>query len=263
MIRHDFALRATMSDRGPMPSRLADRSYVVIDTETTGVDPAIDRIVEVAAVRFLGGKPQDRFTALCDPGREVPATASAVHHLTLKHLRDAPTFELIANDLNDFVGDNPIVAHNAPFDRAFLPGLGDRPWFCSLRFARHLWPDAPAHRNEVLRYWLGLDHEELDGLVPHRALTDALVTGFLFNAELDVFGGLNPAASYAHVADYIDSPVRVERLPFGRHRGRKISEIPTDYLRWLSAEASKASTTRGGSIDRDTLAAVRLELESR
>lgn len=73
-----------------------------------------------------------------------------------------------------------IVAHNAQFDRSMIPETG-RPWICSYRPARHLWPDAQGHSNQVLRYWLDL---RVDAQAAHSAAGDTLVTGNVFWYEL-------------------------------------------------------------------------------
>jgi DNA polymerase-3 subunit epsilon len=95
---------------------------IVIDTETTGLDPLNgDRIVEIGAVelvnRSLTGHTYHCY--LC-PQRDMPGDAVAVHGLTAEFLRDKPLFAAAADDLLAFVGDAPLVAHNAGFDIAFL-----------------------------------------------------------------------------------------------------------------------------------------------
>jgi DNA polymerase III subunit epsilon len=95
---------------------------IVIDTETTGLDLLNgDRIVEIGAVELIDRSPagQTFHCCLC-PERAVPADAVAVHGLTAEFLADKPLFADVADEFLAFVGDAPLVAHNAGFDIAFL-----------------------------------------------------------------------------------------------------------------------------------------------
>lgn len=95
---------------------------VLFDTETTGLDPLTgDRVIEVAAIELINDLPtRNTFHRLVHPQRDIPAEATRVHGFTLEHLRDAPRFEEIVDDLLAFFDDGPLVAHNAPFDFGFL-----------------------------------------------------------------------------------------------------------------------------------------------
>jgi DNA polymerase-3 subunit epsilon len=95
---------------------------VLFDTETTGLDPLTgDRVIEVAALELENDLPTGRsFHRLIHPQRDVPEDATRIHGITLEKLRDAPRFEEIVDDLLEFFGDGPLVAHNAPFDFGFL-----------------------------------------------------------------------------------------------------------------------------------------------
>jgi len=95
---------------------------VLFDTETTGLEPHLGhRVIEVAALELINGLPTGRhFHALIHPGRDIPEEATRIHGLTEAHLRDKPMFGAIAADLLAFLEDGHLVAHNAPFDFAFL-----------------------------------------------------------------------------------------------------------------------------------------------
>jgi len=95
---------------------------IVFDTETTGLDPYQGhRLVEIGCIeiinRFATGEVFHRYI---NPEREMPAEAEAVHGLTAAFLRDKPVFAEIAVELMEFIGDAPLVAHNAVFDLGFL-----------------------------------------------------------------------------------------------------------------------------------------------
>jgi DNA polymerase-3 subunit epsilon len=95
---------------------------IVFDTETTGLDPKTgDRMVEIGCIEVVNRVPTGRtFHAYFNPGRPMPAEAEAVHGLSDTFLADKPPFETRAAELIEFLGECPLVAHNAGFDFAFL-----------------------------------------------------------------------------------------------------------------------------------------------
>jgi DNA polymerase-3 subunit epsilon len=95
---------------------------VLFDTETTGLDPLIgDRVVEVAAIELINDLPTGHsFHRLVNPQRDIPADSTRIHGITEDKVRNAPRFEEIAEDMLAFFGEGALVAHNAPFDFAFL-----------------------------------------------------------------------------------------------------------------------------------------------
>ena len=95
---------------------------IVLDTETTGLDPRQGhRIIEVAAIELNGRKVSDRhFHRYINPEREIEAGAAEVHGLTLERLQDEPKFSEIAQGLLEFIQGAELIIHNAPFDVGFL-----------------------------------------------------------------------------------------------------------------------------------------------
>jgi DNA polymerase-3 subunit epsilon len=95
---------------------------IVLDTETTGLDPSRgDRLVEIGAVEIIDKIASGRtFHVLINPQREVPEDAFRVHGHSTESLRDKPVFAAVVDDFLAFVGDDPLVIHNAEFDTRFL-----------------------------------------------------------------------------------------------------------------------------------------------
>ena len=95
---------------------------IIIDTETTGLDPlGSHRVVEIGAVELVDHAPTGRtFHCYLNPEHDMPADAVAVHGLTAEFLADKTLFKHVADEFLAFVGDAPLVAHNAGFDIAFL-----------------------------------------------------------------------------------------------------------------------------------------------
>ena len=136
---------------------------IVLDTETTGLDPSAgDRLVEVAAIELIDDKPTGLvFHRLVNPGRPIPADATADHGLSDADVRDAPVFAEIWSDLDAFCGPSPIIAHNAKFDSGFLdaecrlaglPLIGAR-WIDTLAMFREQHGFAAATLDAMLRRW--------------------------------------------------------------------------------------------------------------
>ena len=152
---------------------------VLFDTETTGLDPrGGDRVIEVACLELVRDLPTGRsFHALIDPERDVPADAARVHGITTAQLRGKPRFAELAPALLDFLGDGPLVAHNAPFDfgfldaefaRAGLPALDPARMVDSLAVARARFPGLPNSLDALCRRF-GIDLSER---TTHNALLD-------------------------------------------------------------------------------------------
>jgi len=152
---------------------------VVLDTETTGLEPERDRIVDIGAVR-LGPRLEtvDRFTTLVDPGIPIPLFITRLSGIRDEDVRGAPDFAEAYAQVRDFVGEAVIVGHNAGFDRehlaagarrAGLSPLGNE-WFDTLEAALLLFPELDRHALAVLAEEFGSDREA------HRALPDAETT---------------------------------------------------------------------------------------
>jgi DNA polymerase III subunit epsilon len=114
---------------------------VWLDTETTGVDPGLDRCVQIAAVRFEGGEPVAALQSLVNPGMPIPAESTAIHGVTDQAVEGAPTVEafMARPDVRALLADAQPAAYNAGFDRQFIPPFGEDwtwPWLDSLSFVR-------------------------------------------------------------------------------------------------------------------------------
>jgi DNA polymerase III epsilon subunit-like protein len=113
---------------------------------------------------------------------------------------------------------------------------------CTLRLARKLWPGLPKYSNQYLRYALGLEVPEAEGLPAHEALADALVTSRLLLHELEIIRtravpDLPPLETAAELIAWADAPNLLGICQFGnKHRGTPWSRVPKDYLQWMRRE---------------------------
>lgn len=177
-LAYDFAQPSQCDSCGV----LSERQFVVFDTETTGLDPDKDTVVQLSAVRIVNGKIQSQevFDQLVDPERPIPARTTEIHGITDAMVKGAPKLAEAAQAFSEFCGDAVLVAHNAPFDMGFLHAQAraggpsfDAPALCTARLSRHLSPSQRGHTLDDLaeRYDVDLPSE-----ARHTALGDALAT---------------------------------------------------------------------------------------
>ena len=149
----------------------------VIDFETTGLSPAQgDRATEIAAVILENGKVVDRYQSLMNAGVRIPSFIEQLTGISNAMIRSAPPAAQVMREVSDFVGDIPLVAHNASFDCKFWDAEVARinlqrcqEFACSLLLARRLMPLAPSHKLGALIEFAKLP---VAGRA-HRALADA------------------------------------------------------------------------------------------
>ena len=197
----------------------------VIDFETTGLPPEAS-VCEAAYVDLRGDPVEvtNGWDRLVCPTTEMTLEALATHHITedeARHLGIAwpKASAILIEESPDF-----FAAHNADFEKAFFNPEGSR-WIDTYKVALRLWPDAPAHRNQVLRYFLKLTVGDR-AMPPHRAAPDAWVTAHLLLKALE-------HTTIAELVQWSEEPPYLTKLTFGKHRGKLYSEAPRDYLEWI------------------------------
>lgn len=200
------------------------------DVETTGVRPE-DKIVELAYARIDANlNILFRDESLIDPEIPIPSGASAVHGITNARVADEPTIEqYMKMKGNPLMTDEPaiLIAHNAPFDiRYFGPHMHpETEILCTLRLVKKLFPDLDSHKLQALKYSLNLPEVEGDA---HRAGADVdmlinLVAYLMLHTGHDIYG----------LVDLSKQPLEIKKMPFGKHKGKPLSEVPKDYIDWL------------------------------
>lgn len=165
-------------------------AVIVLDFETTGHSPSLgDRPIEVGAVRIEEDRIVDRFQALMNPGFTISWFIESLTGISNELVAAAPDCEEVMARFADWIGDTPLVAHNAGFDRKFLDAelarIGrerSNPMACTVLASRRLFPEAPNHKLATLVNHLGIF---TDGTF-HRALADAEMTGHLWIALTDL-----------------------------------------------------------------------------
>lgn len=189
---------------------------VVIDTETTGLDPqAGHRVVEIACIELLHHVPSGRrFHCYVNPERDMPADALLVHGLTAEFLATHPTFAAVADELAAFIGDDRLVIHNAEFDLAFLnhelsrlgrPPMAS-PFVDTLGLARRRYPGAPASLDALCRRF-AIDRSERD---LHGAEIDCELLAAVY---IELLGGRQPGLDFAADAGGALAAIDIVRGP--------------------------------------------------
>ena len=150
---------------------------IVLDTETTGLDYTKERMVEFAAVRLENGKIKDEFQTLINPQQHIRKSSIAIHGITPDMVTDAPTEEEIMPKILEFIGDYPIVAHNAIFDYTFLNESSLRTTgeeltntrIDSQQMFKEVYPDLESHGLEALTKKFNVELTN-----HHRAMADTM-----------------------------------------------------------------------------------------
>jgi DNA polymerase-3 subunit epsilon len=225
---------------------------IVLDTETTGLDPADGhRIVEIGAVELINHIPSGRtYHVYINPERDMPSDAEAVHGLSAAFLRDKPVFASIYSELLEFMGDAPLIIHNAAFDLKFInaelsylrrENLPQERIIDTLTLARLKHPIGPNSLDALCKRY-GIDNSKRE---KHGALLDA---SLLAEVYLELIGGRQAAlvlSAGPAPARVIDSTVvvriRPHELPLRLTTGEReahaalVAELGTGAL-WLAAE---------------------------
>jgi len=165
-----------------------EKRVVVCDLETTGLEPTVDKIIEVGLVSLEMGEVTGKFHSLVNPERPLPLKIKRLTGLDDVDLVQAPAISEILPQILDFIGENPIAGHNVQFDLGFLAAARGMPFsnpsFDTLELARLVVP-AASHRLESLCDQFGIDIK-----ASHRALDDALATARLLDLLLAMAGQL-------------------------------------------------------------------------
>lgn len=205
------------------------KKAIYFDTETTGISPQKDFIIEIAAY-----DPEEKreFVSFVNPGCPIPPDATAIHNITDEMVKDAPTFAEAGKLFSEFCGEHAVlIAHNNDrFDKLFLQEEANRHSFVwpttwvhldTLNWARRYRPDLPRHSLQFLREVYGIEANNA-----HRALDDVIV---LYKVFSSMVGDLK----VDEIIDLLTSSKKTSHMPFGKYRGKPLEQVPADYFKWL------------------------------
>ena len=155
---------------------LSDGPIVILDTETTGLDHKVEKIIEIAAVKLYNGEVIERFSTLVNPEQPIRHSSFKIHHISQEMVETAPTMAEVIPQFEAFMGDLPYAAHSVVFDYSFITEaykkhLGKRflnPRICTLELFKAVFPEEHSHGLSALSARFGIE-----SFVNHRALDDA------------------------------------------------------------------------------------------
>jgi DNA polymerase III subunit epsilon len=230
---------------------------IVLDTETTGLDPYQGhRIVEIGCIELVNRIPSGAtYHVYLNPERDMPAEAEAVHGLTREFLADKQLFTEIADDFVAFIGDAKLVIHNAGFDLAFLnaeldrvqrPTIGRERAVDTLTLARRRHPGGPNKLDDLCARY-GIDNSRR---TKHGALLDAELLAEVY-AEL--VGGrqarLGLVKETTAAAAMVASAARVRPAPLPPQLSRAECDAHRKFVATLGASAVWRDYLPGAEID--------------
>ncbi|MEP1768374.1 MAG: 3'-5' exonuclease [Sulfitobacter sp.] len=192
-LTYDFELLTAARASTLSSTPLRDLTYVVFDTETTGLDPTKDEVVQLGAVRIVNGKivTGEEFITYVNPAMKIPKRSTDVHGITDAMVADAPAFGETCSRFHSFAGDAVLVAHNAGFDMAFLHKqapqtdiMFDQPVLDTVLMSAVVFGGSEVHTLDALCARLAITIPED---LRHTAMGDALATAQAVVAMLAIF----------------------------------------------------------------------------
>lgn len=189
---YDFDLFDRTAATDISEAALRDLSFVVFDSETTGLDPQKDHVVQLGAVRIVNGKviASETFEMLVNPGRPIPAQSTKVHGIKDCMVVDAPDISVVRRAFHSFVGNAVLIAHNAPFDMAFLnrnlapqDRAFENPVMDTVHLSAIVFGGSALHTLDAVCGRLNIN---IPDSMRHTALGDAMVTAQAFVAMLPI-----------------------------------------------------------------------------
>jgi len=231
--------------------QLNKEKFVCIDCETTGLDPKVDRIIEVAVTTFTIEGVLESFESLVDPQCEIPETSIAIHHITPEMVLGKPVITTLLPQILQMIGKSIIMGHGVGFDVEIIASAAERAGIpCTLRSNRIIdtlrmarsYGESPINSLEQLRRHFNIP---LEGA--HRAMSDVIV-------NIEVFKYLTKNyRTTEQIFDMLASPILMKVMPFGPHKGRLFKEVPLPYLLWAANK----------DFDQDLLFSLRSEIKKR
>jgi len=217
--------------------KLSTLDFCAVDLETTGVNPAFDKIVEIGAVRFRLEGGNICYQTLVNPGVQIPENVIRIHGITDSMVLDSPALENISDDFFSFIEGTVLVIQNPRFDLSFIDRAfrksnvprSELQALDTVKLAKKYFTDLPNHKLSTLASHLGLE------LVSHRALDDAIACMAVFCETLKGFGitGESSFSDLIKIHGDLVRPGIVSESSFGAEVWRKIcigKEVTIKYI---------------------------------
>ena len=225
--------------------------FICVDCETTGLDLKSDRIIEIAAVVFTFDKIIWSNETLVNPNCLIPEESQQIHHISQDMVASKPSIKEVLPEFLKMIEGRIVMGHGIGFDMNIIAAEAERsqiqtkilqtPTIDTLRMAR-LYGESPVNSLDKLRQHFNIDPQGI-----HRAMSDVMV-------NIEVFKALSKGyKTTEELVRTLDKPIKLRAMPLGKHKGRKFSEIPIEYLQWAERK----------DFDQDLLYSLRCELRNR
>lgn len=150
--------------KAELSKRKREAKFVAIDVETTGLSPLYNELIEISAIKYEGAKKVDTFSTLIKPKKEISRTITNITGITNKMVENSPIVEEVMPKLVEFIGDSPIVAHNANFDYSFLQNNSNRSFsknkvIDTVAISKKMLPNLPNHKLNTVARCIGIQEE--------------------------------------------------------------------------------------------------------
>ena len=232
-------------------SSLDETIFACIDCETTGLDKAKDRVLEVACALFRGEEVIEEFQTLVNPKCEIPHDSFKIHKISKEMVKESPTIDVVLPRIFAVVGSYPIIGHGIGFDVEILVNeakrhnitttLDKNTLVDTLRLGR-LYGESPTNSLDMLRSHFNIPEEGA-----HRAMNDVMVNIKVFRHLVQKY------KTYSQVLDALSRPILMKAFPLGKYKGRLFKDLPLDYLYWCLRQ----------DFDMDLMYSVNHELKKR
>lgn len=233
-----------------MPSLVKER-FICLDCESTGLDAQKDMIIEIAVVIFDMEQIYEKVEFLINPGILISEESMAIHNITDAMVQNQPTIDAVLPGLLKMIGNHIIVGHGVWFDmelmayaaeRASIPcKIRSNQYIDTLRLAR-LYGESPQNSLEQLCKHFNIPFEGA-----HRAMADVIMNVEVFKFLSQKF------TTTEQIFKVLSKPILLKEIPFGKHKGRPMKEVPIDYLHWAANK----------DFDQDLLFTIRTEINRR
>ena len=213
---------------------LFPQGLVVFDSETTGLSPLVDSLIELGAIKWHPSTGFSYFSELINPLIPIPENTILIHGITDDMVSDARTISQVMPEFLDFVGEAALVAHNSRFDMGFVMvaagkfnlSVGNKPVYCTCQMAKRLVRELASHKLSVMCHYfkINLDNH-------HRALDDALACFELF---VHLLQHPNPCRKDTPLTEQLRAKLRHAFLFESQEFGDLDSQILPDHLQDLA-----------------------------
>lgn len=231
--------------------QLSKEIFICLDCETTGLDPKVDRIIEIGVAKFTLSETLETFQSLINPECSIPDSSIEIHHISQKMVEGQPKIQEILPQIHKLIGQYPVIGHGILLDLYFLEeaakrlqlplSFASRTTIDTVRLAR-LYGESPTNSLERLRQHFNI---ALEGA--HRAMNDVIVNIQVFKYLTQSF------KTTEQIFERLKKPILLKTMPLGKYKGRPFHELPIEYLKWAAH----------ADFDQDLLFSLRSELQKR